>query len=854
MASTVDNKERQRPIPIWLWAVLAALSLHELYELLAQPANRHLASLINVLLLIATCFAAVLLFIQATRRPDLPPELRRSLRWAMFPVLLQGCEGVVLLVVNLLGTLVVQDRSWENIPFVLADIFGQGSEVALLIALLKMPAAHKSQRGVVRTVIDALTFVVGAGIPLWLFSLRPLLAASSNADDLFTVTGPVVCFAGLLILSWALETRAVLPSRRAFKLILFSTGLLLLSDIMFSIGKASGLEYASLIKINYLLLSIGFGSWLVAGWCCTVDKIDTVERRPLFEFSPLPLLTIVALASYFMVLVLVGRPDPSIYPKLLAVLFLFLLILLARETINIRDTVKLSAAEAGQKTQARYEALVRHSTDVVLVLNDRQEIKFASPAVRSVLNVDPDSIIGRNLLDMVHPEDRVAGTAFLHRLNHEPAKAVLMQWRLALPGQSVRHLETIGSNLLNESEVQGIVLNSRDVSERRQMEEQLRQAQKMEAIGQLAGGVAHDFNNILTALQLQLELLRSEHAEVPSVVTGLDDLKLSAQRAISLTRQLLMFARKQMVVKETIELESLLGHLLKMLRRLIGENITIKFSPESPANWVKADAGMLEQVVMNLVVNARDAMKSGGKVTLTTSRVTLSDADLISHPNRRAGHFVCLAVTDTGHGMDAATRERIFEPFFTTKGQGRGTGLGLATVYGIVKQHEGWIEVVSTQDQGTTFTVFLPSSPAPELPAESCPEEAPAPASGKETVLLVEDDTAVRYHALTILRHAGYTVLVAESGAAALRAWKVPGSDQIKLLLTDMVMPGELSGLELGLQLRQERPDLRVVVMSGYSQELSDHGLNPSDNIAFLAKPFDGAGLLRTVRQALNSG
>ena len=852
MASTVDNQERQRPIPVWLWAVLVALALHEGYELLAQPANRSTASLINVLLLISTCFAAVLLFIQATRRKDLPPELRGSLRWAMFPILLQGCEGVVLLVVTLLGTLVVQDRSWENIPFVLADIFGQGSEIALLIALLKMPAAHKTQRGVVRTVIDALTFVVGAGIPLWLFSLRPLLAASANADDLFTVTGPIVCFAGLLILSWALETRAILPSRRAFKLILFSTGLLLLSDIMFSIGKASGLEYTSLIKINYLLLSIGFGSWLVAGWCCTVDKIDTVERRPLFEFSPLPLLTIVALASYFMVLVLVGRPDPSIYPKLLAALFLFLLILLARETINIRDTVKFSAAEAGQKTQARYEALVRHSTDVVLVLNDRQEIKFASPAVRSVLNVDPDSIVGRNLIEMVHPDDRSAGAAFLHRLTHEPAKAALMQWRLTLPGQSVRHLETMGSNLLNEPEVQGIVLNSRDVSERRQMEEQLRQAQKMEAIGQLAGGVAHDFNNILTALQLQLELMRAEHAEMPGVQSGLDDLKQSAQRAIGLTRQLLMFARKQMVVMETIELESLLGHLLKMLRRLIGENITIEFSPANSANWVKADAGMLEQVVMNLVVNARDAMKSGGKVTLTTSRATFRDADLPSNPDRRVGYFVCLSVADTGHGMDAVTRERIFEPFFTTKGQGRGTGLGLATVYGIVKQHEGWIEVSSTPDQGTTFTVFLPASAAPEAPKGYSPELTPAGASGMETVLLVEDDAAVRNHALTVLRQAGYNVLFAESGAAALEVWKAPGAELIKLLLTDMVMPGELSGLELGLQLRRERPDLCVVIMSGYSQELSDHGLDPSDHITFLAKPFDSAGLLRTVRQVLN--
>ena len=388
----------------------------------------------------------------------------------------------------------------------------------------------------------------------------------------------------------------------------------------------------------------------------------------------------------------------------------------------------------------------------------------------------------------------------------------------------------------------------RDITERHQLEGQLQQAQKMEAVGQLAGGVAHDYNNILVAILMNLSLLRTEANLSPEAAQSLQELEREAKRAASLTRQLLVFSRRESVQARPVDLKELLEAMIKMLRRLLGEHITIgtSFAPDLPC--IQADPGMIDQVVMNLCVNARDAMPDGGQLLLVTTREVFTEADRATRPERRPGAYLRLSVSDTGCGMDTATRQRIFEPFFTTKEAGKGTGLGLATVFGIVKQHNGWIEVESSPGRGSTFHLHLPFAPDDAL-EEPSPLPAPAATGGSETILLVEDDAVSRQTVGLALRRDGYQVIEAAGVEAARTAW-AQHRDRIAALITDVVMPGGINGFELARALRAERPELCIVIISGYSSDAARK--QPAiEGATYLAKPFDYATLTCAMRTSL---
>jgi two-component system cell cycle sensor histidine kinase/response regulator CckA len=391
-----------------------------------------------------------------------------------------------------------------------------------------------------------------------------------------------------------------------------------------------------------------------------------------------------------------------------------------------------------------------------------------------------------------------------------------------------------------------------DITERLKLEEQFRQAQKMEAIGQLAGGVAHDFNNILAALMMQTSLLQAKESLDEETRQGLDEIARSAERAASLTRQLLMFSRRQAKQARPLDMAELVGGMTKFLRRILGEDIALESRFASELPLVHADPGMMEQVLMNLAVNARDAMMpQGGKLLLVLESVSLDGSQALSHSEARPGRFVRLSVADTGCGIAPEHLPHIFEPFYTTKEVGKGTGLGLATVHGIVKQHEGWIEVDSTPGRGTTFHIYLP---AVEQKAGEAPiETAPPVRGGTETILLVEDEAAVRDLARLVLERYGYTVLIAENGPAALEVWR-QNKGRIDLVLTDLVMPGGLSGRALAAQLQAERPGLKVIFTSGYSDEIVSRHLDLQSGCNFLQKPYPPRDLAETVRNCLDSG
>jgi PAS domain S-box-containing protein len=389
-----------------------------------------------------------------------------------------------------------------------------------------------------------------------------------------------------------------------------------------------------------------------------------------------------------------------------------------------------------------------------------------------------------------------------------------------------------------------------DITERKQLEEQFHQAQKMEAIGRLAGGVAHDFNNLLTAILGSADLLLESLAAGMPERDEVEEIRKAGVRAADLTRQLLAFSRQQVIAPTVLNANDVVANMDKLLRRLIGEDVELRavLAPDLAA--VKADSTQLEQIVLNLAVNARDAMPNGGQLTIETQNVELDETYVRDHLSTKEGRYVMLAVSDTGIGMDAATRARVFEPFFTTKEQGKGTGLGLATVYGIVKQSGGWIWVYSEPGRGTTFKVYLPIVAGVAPPAARSPVP-PRSVGGSETILLVEDEEIVRNLVQKVLKANGYTVLVAASGRDAERVARETAGP-IHLLMTDVVLPG-INGRQVAQLLTGVRPGIRVLYLSGYTDDVIVHHGVLDPGVAFLQKPFTPAVLGRRVREVLDN-
>ena len=385
---------------------------------------------------------------------------------------------------------------------------------------------------------------------------------------------------------------------------------------------------------------------------------------------------------------------------------------------------------------------------------------------------------------------------------------------------------------------------------KKQRAERLQHAQKMEAVGQLAGGVMHDFNNILMAISLGVGILRHNPEVSSETKAVLKEIERETARGANLTRQLLHFSRQESTRIESLDLNELIGDMLSMLRRLLGENIAISFRRSPEKLWVNADAGMMEQVVMNLCLNARDAMSRGGRLVLTAAIVDIKSQIEKPKPKARLGRFVCLTISDTGCGMDKAVSARIFEPFFTTKEVGKGTGLGLATACGIVREHRGWIDVISAVGEGTSFRIYLAEANPREASTAPCQEVEIR--GGSEAILLVEDEPSVRRLVALWLRSLGYAILEAGDGSEALNIWE-KHQQKIDLLFTDTLMPGSITGMELAVRLRNEKPSLKVISSSGYGMIQGEFPLNGEKGLVFLPKPYASETLAVTVRRCLDN-
>ena len=520
--------------------------------------------------------------------------------------------------------------------------------------------------------------------------------------------------------------------------------------------------------------------------------------------------------------------------------------------VVVRDVTELREAErALRESERRFRALIERSTDIVYVYDRHGRISFWSPSAAEALGWTPEEAVGRSRFDLVHPDDEPILAAAVAAVLEDPALMPRITTRIRHRDGSWRTVESIGRNLLDDPAVQGIVVNARDVTEELRLEEQFQQAQKLESIGRLAGGVAHDFNNLLTVILSSAEALRDGvrtggAGSDPEIV---DDIERAGSRARDLTRQLLAFARKQVIAPVALDVGRLVRDAEPLLRRLLGEDVELSTACEQDLWTVRCDPSQVEQVVMNLTVNARDAMPEGGKLHIDVRNV-VRDARTLGEPQPGAEsrEYVRLAIVDTGKGMSREARARLFEPFFTTKPPGKGTGLGLATVYGIVKQSGGHVSVQSAPGRGTTFDVFFPRTHG--VPRAETAEAAASSTRGDERVLVVEDEPLVREITVRCLRAAGYHVLAAANGAEAVAAAAAaPGP--LHLLVTDVVMPGR-SGRELSDELRRGHPGLRVLYVSGYAPDAMRDGVGLDAGADFLAKPFTPSSLLARIRAVLD--
>ncbi len=523
--------------------------------------------------------------------------------------------------------------------------------------------------------------------------------------------------------------------------------------------------------------------------------------------------------------------------------------------VNFDITARKRAEERLRDSERLYRAVVEHSTDGLVLAARGVGATFSSPAVSAILGY-PTAEFDRLAPErMHHPDDLDRVWQVIREAEAHPGRAVRITHRMRHADGSFRWIDSTVTDWTDDPAVGAIVINLRDVTDRetsrereRRTEEKLRQSAKMEAIGQLAGGVAHDFNNLLTVVggfsELVLADLPADHPHRPALLAVRD----AGERGAALTRQLLTFSRKQVVEPVVLDLNAAVARLEGLLRRLIPADVHIATALNAHPAAVRIDPVQAEQVLINLAVNARDAMPGGGWLTVETANRTLAPDDPTGHPDLPAGRYVRVSVTDTGHGMTDEVKGRIFEPFFTTKEQGKGTGLGLATVYGIVRQAGGQVTVYSEVGVGTTFHLLFPLVGAA---TEAAAAAAERPSGGTETVLLVEDEAGVRDITRRILEMFGYTVLAAENGTAALRLLG-EHHGPIHLLLTDVVMP-EMNGRQLVAAVRGVSPHLRVLYMSGYTDDavVRNGILTAADH--FLQKPFTPLALAAKVRAVLDA-
>lgn len=521
--------------------------------------------------------------------------------------------------------------------------------------------------------------------------------------------------------------------------------------------------------------------------------------------------------------------------------------------IRQRDQLEAFRQEELAKKEAQYRSLVENINEVIYSTDKQGRFTYVSPVVEQITKYKVKEFLGQHFSTFIFPADLpIVENNFRNVLN---GTSETNEFRVVDKDKQILHIRTYAQLLMENHQPVGLIGVFTDITEQKRLQDQLHQAQKMESVGRLAGGVAHDFNNLLTVIIGYCEMLSDDTKDNPTASSMVKGINRAAGRAASLTRQLLAFSRKQIIQPKRLNINELIVNLEKMLHRLISEHISLTTRLEAEPGIIKVDPAQLEQVLMNLAVNARDAMPGGGKLTIETSNIYLDETYSRLHSEVAPGNYVMLSISDTGCGMDEYTEENIFEPFFTTKEPGKGTGLGLSTVYGIVKQSGGHIGFYSQLNKGTTFNIYFPTKAHTETAAHLTREQefmGPKTVVGSESLLVVEDQDHLREMIVESLKLFGYSVHAAQDGAEALEICQQK-KQSFDLLITDVVMP-KMNGKELAEKIARQSPGIKTLYISGYAEDaIGDHNIL-LEGLSFLPKPFSPTALAQKVRYILDSG
>ncbi|MDQ5977851.1 MAG: hypothetical protein QG602_823, partial [Verrucomicrobiota bacterium] len=796
-AREIRSDAGSRSNPVWLQVAVAAAAIYVvclLFGVLPRGTGPGFLGALNSL-----CAWAMW---RASRRAELPAPVRGGLKLT--------AVGLTMLVLGTVYQNFLIHTGRDTTIFNFSDAFFLSVYPCFLGALYRLPTDARRITGWARIVVDGAVYLVGVGMPVWLFAIQPQLAQASLLDSILIIVWPLCALCGVFGINVALLTKAALPSRRAVWLLIGGMGVSWLADMIFSLDAAAQIIINSSINWINIANTVATVLLLIAARRFAVDPVPVQRHTAPTAFSPVPVFTILLVLSWLAFLSI--RPDalPVAANRAFPALILLFIVLLGREVLVMRDSLRWMAAEAARESQARFESMVRNSSDLILVVGRNHRIQFASPCARRLLGQDPEELSGQSLPDLAHADETAVLTGFLQELSRHPGQTTRIIWRVRLRDGQNRYLETLGCNLFDESTIGGLVLNSRDVSERIALEESLQRTTKMDAIARLAGGMAHDFNNLLAVMLSSSELALLDLPPEHPMRANLDAIKSTAKRGADLTRRLLAISRSDHQQPRVVSPGEVLRSARPTLHRIITGNQVLHISVANDAGCACINPELLEQGFITLATNARDAMSKGGSLTMRVRAATVSEALVKTYLPVPPGRYVVIEASDTGVGMDEEARAKLFEPFFSTKNRGR--GFGLASLYGMTKTARGGITVQTSPGCGTTISIWLPEVPPAPSPARLPRQSA---VSGTATILLVDDEPLLLKTTHRILQAKGFTVMPAGSAEEAKEVLAMH-SGPVHLLLTDVIMPGQ-SGPALATDLVKSRPELRVLYMSGYT-------------------------------------